>query len=302
MKHDTRTDYEQIDAVNASVLIKGLKSMLAVRNAITGDVKVRTPGMEFGSQYHCLILEPDDFREKHRVMPDFKLDPKNQTKTGKQSTSATEWSKAAEKEFRDECEAAGVSVITQKNYDRALRMIESLRRCPRAMELLVECKREVTLRGRLLGIELKGRVDLLGPVRGSEVLGDLKGTVSAEPVEFGRRMANLQVKFRMAFYRELCRQEGREPDKIELIAQESDGDFDTAVYSCPEAWLDAGFAQVMEVLRKYKLAKESGVWHGCHGGLRCAEPLFVPNWDMGDDQGEGLNWGDIQPQEPEGGF
>lgn len=315
-----RQRYEDIDAMNASTLVHGLKSMRSLRRRLPHpivdgvctecgrpenwagvcpdavDGRERTPGMEFGSQYHCLILEPDDFRKKHRVMPNFAKSPDNRKANGELSTNSTGWSKQKAVEFAIEAEKDGVEIITRDNYNRALRMIEALKEDTKACELMKHAKREQTLQGEILGVPFKGRVDLQDSTH-TKTHSDIKGTVSVESVAFGIAMANQHTKFKMAIYRELFRQNGLDIREHHLIAVESAGDFDVCCYEIPEQTLDDGYKQVLEVVRSYKSCKASGKWPGFNNGVKCSLPLFVPNWDMPEDGGDGLQWGDIEPAE-----
>ena len=316
-----RERYEEIDAMNASTLVHGLKSMRSLRRRLPHPVEdgvctecgrranragvcpdavdgsERTPGMMFGSHYHCLILEPDDFRKKHRVMPNFAKSPDNRKADGTPSKSSTGWSKQKVIDFAIEAEADGVEVISRDNYNRALRMIDALKEDVRARELMKHAKREQTLLGEILGVPFKGRVDLQDATH-TKTHSDIKGTVSVEEVAFGIAMANQHTKFKMAIYRELFRQNGIDVREHHLIAVESAGDFDVCCYEIPEAALDDGYRQVLEVVRAYKLSRESGQWPGFNSGVKCSLPLFIPNWDMPEDGGDGLQWGDIEPAGP----
>ena len=79
-------EYRELDLMNASVLVKGRKSMKELRHAKEVGF-VATDKMRFGSGVHCLLLEPEQFDATYAVVPDFHLDRGNLTKDGEQSTS-----------------------------------------------------------------------------------------------------------------------------------------------------------------------------------------------------------------------
>lgn len=277
------SDYQQLARMNASTLVHGCKSMRALKQAMTKGF-VETRAMEFGSQYHALLLEPEEFELTHCVMPDFANDPRNVTKTGIQSTSAaTEFCKKATAQFLAAAEHEGKAVITRKNYDLALAMIESIHCDERAVELLDNSEREVTLTGEIEGVPCKGRLDLLDIENG--VIGDLKGCKSAAPYRFGKDAANLRYDFKMAFYRELVRQNYAGFFSVEMIAVETGGELDCCVQEMHEPILEQGWDDVVRVLREYRDSKATDVWPGVNRGRKTV-PMVWPNWAMrdGDDE------------------
>lgn len=279
-----REKYEDIDAMNASTLVHGLKSMWAMKCALDRKVEP-TPGMVFGSQYHCLILEPKEFRDSHAVMPNFAKDPDNVDGKGNASTSGnTAWAKRRKTLFFQDAEAEGTAIISEDNFNKAIQMIEGLQRNPVAMDLLTSSRKEVTLQGEIGGIRFKGRVDLWN----GRQLSDIKGTQDASEYKFGYSMSDLHTPFKMSIYRELLRQNGTDPEDVNLIAVESAGTFDSCVYRIPEEAMDIAFRKVLELIEKYRRCLKTNSWPGLQNGINSPLPLFIPNRDMEDDQ---LNWG-----------
>ena len=284
---DTRENYDDIKRMNASTIVHGMKSMWALRCAIDGGFK-SSPAMEFGSQYHCLILEPEEFERTHAVMPNFSKHEDNvDGKGGRSESGNTLWAKRRKAQFFSDCRDEGREIITQENYDKAQQMIAAIRRNKVATEVLRTSTKEVTLLGEIGGVEFKGRVDLLGPT----ILADIKGTPDATDHTFGRSMANINTVFKMSIYRELLRQSQRDPEEVLLIAVESSGFFDSCVYSIPEEALDDGFRKVERVVERYKRCIERDKWPGLQDGMSSPMPLFVPLWAMPDD--EEFSWKDI---------
>jgi len=277
-----RDDYDSIKRMNASTLVHGLKSMWSLKCAIDGGF-TSTPAMQFGSQYHCLILEPGEFTRTHAVMPNFAIHADNIDAKGLPSTSAnTSWARETRTLFADECEVNGREIITEQNYEKAQAMIAGIQRNKLATELIETSEKEVTLLGEIDGVEFKGRVDLLR----TDALSDIKGTPNASDRPFGGSMAKLNTAFKMSIYRELIRQQkNNAPDHVYLIAVESGGDFDTCVYEIPDIVLDNGFSKVRRTLEQFKIARDTDTWPGLQADE--AVQLHVPNWSMDQDE---LEW------------
>ena len=279
-----REAYDNLKRMNPSTLVHGLKSMWHLKHAIDQGYQ-STPAMEFGSQYHCLILEPAAFEKSHAVMPDFKRDPKNVDGKGDPSTSAnTTWCRRRKAQFISDCKAEGTDIITQDNYDKAQGMIEGIRRNPVAVDLLVRSENEMSVEGEIEGVPMKGRLDLLA----DGVIGDIKGTPSVADYAFGSSMSKLNTGFKMAVYRELVRQNRFDNFACQLIAIESQPPFDCVVYEVPPELLDQKLDDVRDVLTRYKRAKKADRWLGVQDGVSSPLPLFVPNYDMADE--DALQW------------
>lgn len=273
------TDYASIKRMNPSTLVHGIHSMRRLKRVIDDGYQTKSDAMILGSGIHCLLLEPEQFTARFAVVPGFHLDPRNSKSNGEASQSkATSFYKGAVAEFKEK--NANKEFIDADQYNTALSAITAIRSHHIAAGIIEDCEKEVVLTGELFGLPMKGRADLVG-----DVLADVKTTRDAAAFPFGRMFVNLHYGFRMAIYRELVRQTtGRELDVL-MIAQETSGDFDTAVYRVPDIVLDNALGQVETIIRRYQSCLESGVWPGVDGGAGVLE-LVVPQWAMSDE----LDW------------
>ena len=281
-------DWQQYIAdprMNASTLVHGFKSLRSLKRAIDGGAIEETAAMRFGQQYHSLILEPDEFNRTHVVMPNFAKSEHNVDKDGKRSTSGnTKWCKHAKAEF---CrQHAGKSIIDQEKFDNALSMIESINSKVKARQLIEESNKEITVTGRIAHTDCKGRLDLIS----RQAITDIKGTNSVAPSLFGELACRLHYPEKMAFYRELVRQRTGQILPVYLIAVETAGDFDCAVFELPEILLDHAIGKVSRLMLEYENAVRFDQWPGVDRGEEVLQ-FHVPNWYMPED-GDGLDWGD----------
>ena len=282
-------EYCQDGRMNASTLVQGFKSMKSLQRAIQGKKPEETAAMRFGQSYHQLILEPEEFRRTHVIMPDFKNSEDNVDGKGKRSNSAnTKWCKDAKKKFAEE--HSEKAVIGEYDYCRAIDMIKAINLRPRAVELIDGAMRETTLFGEIYGVACKGRLDLLKP---GDSITDLKGTNDATPTIFGSLACRLNYPEKMAFYRELVKQNTGETLPVYIICQETEGDFDTVVYPIREPVLEHAFGRVCKLLLQYKDAVKQDKWPGVDGGANEIE-FHVPNWWMPDSSDDELEWADAE--------
>ena len=286
-------DYVKVQRMNASTLVAGCKSMLSLRNLIRDGFKEETNAMRMGSGAHALLLEPDQFEERFCVMPDFHLSEQNlrESKYRGEPDEERQTNSKATKFYKRQVAAfvadnPDKTIIGQTQYDQCLRAIESIWARPKMRELVESSAKEVTVYGEICGVECKGRLDLLTDrPRGYWKIADLKTTPNVHKKAFGRIFSNLNYAFKLAFYRELVRQNVAETRNIEveLITQELTGDFDNALVSVPSIVLDNAWTKVVEVMQAYKRCLETDVWLGVDGGKDYYE-LDIPNWAMDGDE------------------
>ena len=277
-------EYCKVKRMNPSTLVAGCHSMLSLRNLIRDGFKEETNPMRMGSGAHALLLEPDQFQERFCVMPDFHLSPDNVTGKGVPSqTRATDWYKREVAAFVKD--NPGKTILGQTQYDQCLRAIESIWDRPKMRELVESSAKEVTVYGEILGVECKGRLDLLNLGGRKIKIGDLKNTVNIHKRAFGSVFMRLRYDFKLAFYREMVRQNVERSGEIEveLITQELTGDFDNAIVPVPAIVLDNAWTKVVEVMTDYKRCLETNVWPGVDGGKDYYE-LDIPNWAMDGDE------------------
>jgi hypothetical protein len=265
-----------------------------------GGVEETTVCKELGVSTHTLLFEPEQFEANYVVMPEYHLLPENLRKAKNKSeteadrrtdSKATEFYKARVSEFMQD--NAGKQVISRYQYDQCLYAIECLRAHHFAPKLLENAEFEVTLLGEIFGIPAKGRLDIVS-VRLNH-LTDLKTSVTAHPHKFGRTAANLNYDFKLAWYRELFRQNYSATPDVNIIVQEVSGDFDTCVMQVDGIVLDNAMNEVEEVCKKYKRSMKSGQWFGVDEG-KPAVPLVVPNWKMRDELEE-VDWNTLNEVE-----
>jgi len=295
--NQTRPEYETISAMNPSTLVHGIRSMKRLKRVIDNrGIIEETDPMRLGTGIHALTLEPAEFERQFVVVPDFHLDPENTSGTGKNikpsESKATKYVKQKVAEFATA--NAGKKFLSGAQYQSALNAIKAIHERPHLKAMIDRCQKEITLRGEILGLPMKGRVDLLD-IQGGEII-DLKTTADCEAYAFGRTFANLNIAFKMAIYRELAQQQYKRTFQCSIIAQETMGDFDNTYYPIPDIALDNALKQVKEVIHQYQGCLESNVWPGVDGGALMSN-LVIPNWAMRDD--DGLDFSGVEMEETE---
>jgi len=200
-------NYTQVKRMNPSTLVAGRKSMKRLKRAIEGGFPEETNAMRLGSGIHALLLEPEEFEERFCVIASFNLDPENLRAAKRKDepiidrmtdSKATTYYKAKVADFK--AANGNKCFIDRMQYDTALTCIEALHTRGHFIDLVSRSNKEVTVYGEIEGVECKGRMDLLA----TDVIADLKTTHDVS--DFGRTTMKFGYLFKMAFYRELVRQ------------------------------------------------------------------------------------------------
>jgi len=287
-------EYCQIKRMNPSTLVAGCKSMKRLKRAIAGGFPEETNAMRLGTGIHTLLLEPEEFEERFCVVPAFNLDPENLRAPKRKDepifdrmtdSKATSYYKSKVADFQ--AANGGKCFIDRNQYDTALTCIEALHSREHFIDLVSRSNKEVTVYGEIEGVECKGRLDLLAP----DVICDLKTTYDVS--EFGRTTFKLHYLFKLAFYRELVRQNTVGLRDVKVIAQETKDDFDNAMFVIPSELLDIALSQVMFVMNQYKQALATDIWHGWDQGIKEMEieiPYFARK------QMEEVDWSGVELQ------
>lgn len=151
--------YRNWQAVNHSKLIRIDKSPLHTQ--IMPDISEKKP-IRLGQLVHSGKLEPGSVAKRYAVMPAYELMPQNVTGKGEQSTStATTFVKNCRREFYEEAEAAGLTVITQEEYDTYLKILTAIDENKAVVHMVAtgECELSIVWQDKSTGITCKARID-----------------------------------------------------------------------------------------------------------------------------------------------
>ena len=257
------SDYCDVDGcANPSRLVKALKSMKSFANYTGTDKPDR--GMLIGSLTHQMILEPGTFEQRYAIFHASR-------KTQKQ---------LAEFEWRHE----GKTPVKPEEYEQAMRTADAVLADPLAREKLQATVHEVTVFAEDHGVQCKGRIDAIG----NGMLVDLKTTTNVEPDKFGRVVGTLHYGAKMACYMRWSQMLHVPVNEVFIIAVETKGDYDVAIFQVPEIVLQNGWNRVEKVLKRIPDCVRRDYWPGVGEHGPCE--LVIPSWSMSED--DVLDWSD----------
>jgi len=218
-----------------------------------------TPAMQFGTAFHCAVLEPSVFAEKYAVEPEF-------------GDCRRKNPKAARDAWRAENE--GKLTISAEDHARIIAMRESIAAHPTAARLLAtpgDC--EVSMRWEQHGVSCRARADKI--VKNGSILIDLKTTEDASEDEFARSCAVYRYHWQCAHYIDGARANDLDVQAMVLVAVEKEPPYAVAVHELDDLALDLGRASVARLGALLRQCVETGVWPAYAVGV---QRLSLPRW------------------------
>lgn len=213
-----------------------------------------TPAMFDGTLAHCAILEPDEFDNRYII------DPKMPKRSKADKEAWEDW----------QTENEGLRIITKEQYDNSMRMGEAIRSHARASELLSGGKAEQAFfwQDERTGEDCKCKADYVH----SDIIVDLKTTVSASPADFSRSIANFKYHWQDAWY-----SRGAQADRFLFIAIEKKEPFVIEIYELDLEAKAQGASEIDKALDKYIWHRDFEEYIG-YTGFGEINTLSLPNW------------------------
>ena len=221
--------------------------------------KLPTPAMKFGTLFHAMCLEPEEFASKFKVVED------KRTKKGKEQAL--------------EAEKKGLTVITPQDVALADNMMSAICANSVAWELLDKGKSEQSFwwSHDATGLDLKCRCD---KINGDTVV-DLKttGEGGSAPDVFTRTITNLNYHLQAAHYLQ-----GTGATNFVFVVIEKVFPYNIGVYKLENEFLDYGYELQEQALLKISEAVTSGKWLGYtdateDGVITLDKPYWLSNYD-----------------------
>ena len=199
--------------------------------------KLPTPAMKFGTLFHAMCLEPEEFTSQFGVVED------KRTKKGKEQAL--------------EYETKGITVITPQDAALGDNMMSSICANPVAWELLDKGKSEQSFwwSHSATGLDLKCRCD---KINGDTVV-DLKttGEGGASPDSFTKTITNFNYHLQAAHYLQ-----GTGATRFVFVVIEKVFPYNIGVYELDNEFLDNGYELQEQALLKVSEATKTGKWLG----------------------------------------
>lgn len=222
-------EYRKMPGLNPSTIVHGMESMAKLKEVMDGKVKKNSNAMSMGTATAFVVLEGE--------IGDAVIWPHKDRRV------------AGWKKFKEE--NVGRTILTTSEFNRVLKMAESIRANRDAMDILKQSDREVVVTGREHGVDTKGRLDCLR--RSDGFLGDLKTTRSLD--WFWKAAEDLHYRIKMGCY---ARWSGAK--RAGFVVVENCDQFRCEVLPIHESELAQGWRQANRIIARYVECMNSGVW------------------------------------------
>lgn len=216
-----------------------------------------TPAMEFGTAFHLSFLEPEKF--------------------GPQYVQAIGLNKNsnAYKEWRDEQQKAGLTIISEKDMETCLGMSESIRSHPFMSVLFRAGIAEQSHHWDCNGQHMRCRPDWTTIINGVNVFVDLKTTRSAHPDYIRSASWKLGYHLQAAIYVDGAKETTGKDFRFVFGFVEKTPPYVVTVAEATPEFVRKGRIEYLRLLDTLKECQQSGSWPGYTTDLINLEP---PKW------------------------
>jgi len=228
--------HADLTAVGSSQLKRILKSPASFK-AQFGASPEESDAFRFGTLVHLAVLEPQAFRERCVVMPEFSgttKDGRPSSRSAEATTKRNEWIAAMKAENRITC--------TQEEMNALHGIVASVSRHSDAKALLQEgtAEQSIYFAHERTGVVNKVRPDWVNPRL--RALVDIKTTQDCSLDAFSKTIWNYRYDFQMAMYSEGVSQTLFRPKTHAYIVIEKAAPYEVAVYYADDELLTLGWS------------------------------------------------------------
>lgn len=248
------------DIVSRSGLAKFLQAPAKYEAWANGATDASSPALEFGTAFHCALLEPEQFARLYVVEPDF-----------------GDCRKKEARGLRDEWRAdnAGKKLLTAADDEAIRGMSASVREHPFASRMLIGGAREVTAlwRDQATGLRCKARADYYSePLK---LLVDVKTTDDARAHAFERSVAKYGYHMQRAFYGDGFAACGAPVDNFVFLVVEKTPPYLVALYVLDVAAVARGREAIRQAMSSLAECLRSKKFPGYTNSI---QTIGVPPW------------------------
>ena len=249
----TFEEYRAIEAVNASAIVAGMKSMKHMHMTMTGESKPATPAMRWGTLVHSMVLEPDLSASKLSIFP-------GKTRRGK------EWDAFCESHDEQ-------WIVKEEEYAKLYGIKKAVMLVDEAREIIENTHHELTVTWDENGHDCKARLDGYSAKRG---ILELKTTGQIEPRRFMRTAADLAYHVRMGWYHRGIEIKEGISVPVTMVTVEADEPHDVVIYHLPPSVTEKSKTKAIETANKYWDCCAAEHWPGVADGVVLDYEL--PHW------------------------
>lgn len=240
--------HERSDRMNHSLLKHIKKSPKHFLYELTKEKEQEKDHFRFGRAAHLAILEPEEFRNRFLVMPNF---GPLQSKTNREEK--IKWLSEQDKDS---------VVLTEEEMSKLTEMIREISKTTGDLLKNGRAEKTILFTDPDTMIKCKCRPDLITKYEHGPLLIDFKTTRDITPGIFANDIVNYSYANQMSFYADAVSSLIGEKVDCAIVAVEKEPPFDVAVYILNEDDIEMGRQWNKWALMTYKTCFTSGKWPG----------------------------------------
>jgi len=228
-----------------------------------------TEALLFGQLLHKIVLEPETFSEEFAVEPNVD----KRTKDGKESYN--QWLSS----LND-----NITVVSEKNYTKALEMAQAIQNNKLAKALLEGEKEHAYFwTDDFTQVECKCRIDCLKQLKDKLVIVDLKTASSCRTDKWIKDAIKYGYDVQSSMYSEGIKANYGVTPEFVFVVQEKDPPYSINIFKTTPEFTDYGYDRFRSLIGLYKHCVDTNDWYGYMGEGEQINDLTLPSWLGGDE-------------------
>lgn len=223
--------------------------------------KEPTRAMVLGTAVHHAVLEPLEFAARYVIQPDFG-DMRSSTSRARRD----EWAAGLPKR---------TTVLSRDDHALCCAMRDAVQTHTLARDLLISGHAEgrIEWTDRDTGLRCVGRPDFIVEELGLCI--ELKTTMDASPIEFGKSTANMLYDLQGVMYLDGLRAIGKPMREHLILCVESEPPHEVALYRLDDSAIERGALMMTRLLEQLRECVRTNEWPGYGEGI---QTLTLPGW------------------------
>lgn len=201
------------------------------------------PAYLIGGATHTVLLEPDTFKKNYYVLNE---NDRPEPEKDFRSSKNKQWKEEIMEAYSHK------SIITVKEYDMIMLMMEQMQKNDQVKELLKDStyEQEVFWTDPETGLACKKKVD----ISNTSFRADYKTTDNADPFKWQKKAWSFDYYRQAGFY------DLDEPKEFWFIAQEKTAPYGISVHKCTPDMINYGKDESMKLLHQIKACIDADFW------------------------------------------
>lgn len=249
-----------------------------------GNKPPETDDQRTGKRVHMALLEPKTFKKRLIIEPVFSTGGDTSMRIKNNQRQRNDW-------ILDKPKNA--VIVDQDELDQVIGIVEAIMKHDQGFALIKDGRTELAgfARCPITGLGIKIKPDFLS--HDFSRFSDYKTTRSTVKRKFMKDVFDyFRYDFQLAFYLYGIKliTKGMRPDLISILASEKKPPYEPAAFYFTNFELERAEAQVIEVLKKIRLAVDTNVWPFRQQQIeRAKPPKFIEGLDSDDDESLGVD-------------